>query len=149
MEGQSQVTSPYCTIMLATDGSREARRASMHAIYLARALGIKLYVLYVVDTHRTQTLGIHFAEAVQELKQSGENAIADILAVAKDVGVDAEGILAEGSPGPQVCQVARERKVDLIVVGATGKSALAEILMGSVSRYVTDHAKQPVLVVRS
>ncbi len=144
MEAQS----PYCNLLLATDGSQEARHATAHALYLARALGAKLYVLNVVDTHRTQAMGIHYKDAIQELRAEGEKAVGEVLQIATDLGVGAEGILAEGNPGREICRVAAERGVDVVVIGATGKSGLQEILMGSVSAYVADHARRPVLVVR-
>lgn len=144
-----EAVSPYCTLLVATDGSPESRRAAAHALYLARALGARLIALSVVDTHRAQSLGIYYKEAVQELTRDAEAAVAETVAMAKDAGVEAEEMLAEGSPGPQICRVAADRGADLVVVGATGKTGLQEILLGSVSAYVADHAKRPVLVVRS
>ncbi len=143
-----EIQSPYCNLLLATDGSVEARRATAHALYLARALGAKLHVLNVIDTHRTQALGIHYREAIQELRAEGEKVVGEVVAMASDLGLGAEGTLVEGNPGREICRVAAERGVDVVVVGATGKSGLQEILLGSVSGYVADHARCPVLVVR-
>ncbi|MHB1004479.1 MAG: universal stress protein [Chloroflexota bacterium] len=143
------VSSPYCNLLLATDGSKESRRAMAHGIYLAKALGTKLYILYVVDTHTTQSLGVHFSEGVHELRAEGQRVLDEAVRMAVDLGTAAEGILAEGVPGRVICKIATERQVDIIVIGATGKSGLQEILMGSVSGYVADHARQPVMIVRS
>lgn len=141
--------SPYGTILAGVDGSDAARRAAAHALYLSRALGSKLLVLYVVDTHSTQALGVHYHEAVQELRASGQTAIDEVLDQARELSVNAEAIIADGSPGQQICQVARERQVDLVVMGAKGKSALEEMLLGSVSNFVLHHAQRPLLVVHS
>lgn len=142
-------TKVYCTLLVAVDGSAAARHASAHALYLARDLGAKLYVLYVIDTHHAQSLGIYLHEAIHEMRAEGSQAIDAVLQQAKDLSVGAEGILAEGRPGEEICRVAADRKVDIVVVGAKGRSAVEEVLLGSASEYVLHHAKQPVLVVRS
>lgn len=138
----------YKNLLLATDGSQEARLATAHAAYLAKALGAKLSVLYVVNTHNAQSLGVHFAEAVRELKAEGQQVLDEAVAQAQKAGAMAEGLLVEGTPGRSIVQVAQEREADLIIMGATGKSGFREMLMGSVSGYVADHAKRPVLIVR-
>mgnify|MGYP005846747863 CR=1 FL=1 len=140
--------SPYCTILVGVDGSDTARRAASHALYLARALVSKVLALYVVDTHRTQALGVHYHEAVQELRETGKAALDEVLQQARELKVNAEAIAEEGAPGQQICKVAADNKVDLVVVGARGRSALEEMLLGSVSNYVLHHSGRPVLVVQ-
>ncbi|MEI8402894.1 MAG: universal stress protein, partial [Alcaligenaceae bacterium] len=44
--------------------------------------------------------------------------------------------------------LANKDKVDLIVMGAKGRSGFVDILMGSVAQRVTSSAKQPVLLVK-
>ncbi len=140
--------SPYCTILVAVDGSDTARRAAAHALYLARALTARVVVLYVVDTHHTQVLGMHYQEAVRELRGAGQTALDEVLAEAKELNVNAEPVLAEGAPPRQICQIAGDRQAHLIVIGARGHSQLEDLLLGSVSDYVLHHSQRPVLVVR-
>ncbi len=53
-----------------------------------------------------------------------------------------------GDIGGTVCRIASELHVDVIVVGSHGRSAIARILLGSVSEQIVRHAPCPVLVVR-
>ncbi|GAA5509649.1 universal stress protein [Novipirellula caenicola] len=53
-----------------------------------------------------------------------------------------------GPPGHEIVRLAREKRVDLVLMGATGHSALARVLLGSVSDYVATHADCSTLVVR-
>lgn len=67
---------------------------------------------------------------------------------AKNAGIEAEYIQISGSPGRAICQVARDRQADLIVLGHRGLSGLSEIFLGSVSNYVLHHAPCSVLTVQ-
>lgn len=51
-----------------------------------------------------------------------------------------------GSPPAQIVRVAEEERVDLIVMGAQGKTAAQELLLGSVAHEVMRRATVPVLL---
>ncbi|QEF97848.1 universal stress protein UspE [Stieleria maiorica] len=53
-----------------------------------------------------------------------------------------------GSPGFEITQFAAVEEIDLVVLGAIGRSALLRVLLGSVSEYVAVRAGCSVLVVR-
>jgi nucleotide-binding universal stress UspA family protein len=50
--------------------------------------------------------------------------------------------------GQKIVEMAKEGNFDLVMVGDTGRSAIARMLLGSVSRYVVHHASQSVWVAR-
>jgi nucleotide-binding universal stress UspA family protein len=56
--------------------------------------------------------------------------------------------LAVGRPADAVVRVARERGVDLIVMGTHGRTGLQHVLLGSVAEQVVRLAPCPVLTVR-
>jgi nucleotide-binding universal stress UspA family protein len=63
------------------------------------------------------------------------------------------GILFErkitfGDPGYTIVKFAKDKKFDVIVIGARGRGALKEIFFGSVSNYVLHKSNIPVLVVK-
>ena len=53
-----------------------------------------------------------------------------------------------GSPPRRIVDVARERDIDLIVMGTRGRTGLAHIVMGSVAERVVRLAPCPVLTLR-
>lgn len=139
----------YRKIMVTTDGSDYSFTAGMHAVYLAKSLGAELIVLNVVDTDMAFHAGIHYSESVAQLDQSGKAAVERIEKLAKDHGVAYKGTLIRGEPKSAILQFAAEEKVDCIVMGSIGMSAIERVLVGSVSESVMRHAKCPVLLVRS
>jgi nucleotide-binding universal stress UspA family protein len=91
-------------------------------------------------------------------KMQHESFQAEVQAVKKEFQTyrqkaEAQGIEAEfrydlGSAESLICQLAAEWQSDLIVLGRRGRRGLKEILLGSVSTYVTHHATCSVLVVQ-
>ncbi len=63
-------------------------------------------------------------------------------------GLSAAPIIREGAPGPEIIAEARERRVDMIIVGSRRKSAVARIFLGSVASHVLHHAPCSIEVVR-
>ncbi|MEA5597579.1 universal stress protein [Rivularia sp. UHCC 0363] len=55
---------------------------------------------------------------------------------------------APGSVGSQICQIAEDLNVDLIIIGRKGHNGIAEALLGSVSNHVLHHAPCAILVIQ-
>jgi nucleotide-binding universal stress UspA family protein len=141
-------TTRYRRILVATDGSECSMRAAAHALYLAETLGARLYVLYSVNVQRAFHLGIHFGEAVAELRRFGRDALDAVRRMAEERGLECEEILAEGVPHKTIIRVAEEIGADLIVLGSTGMTSLERALIGSESQKVLLYSERPVLLVR-
>ena len=138
----------YRRILLATDGSDTAELAGRHAVALARQTGATLAACYVVDSHLAFGAGIYQAEALRELRQQGERALAAVGELARGAGLEAETEVSEGRPGEVIVGEAERSGADLIMLGSHGQGALEDILLGSVSQYVVHHAHVPVCIVR-
>lgn len=142
----------YQTLLLGIDASEPAQKALDHALALARVLSARLLVLHIVDTPTARGLNILslnlFSKSISdEIAREGTEAATAAVARARELGIEVEGLAGEGKPGQQICRVAAEHGVDIIVLGATGRSNLEDVILGSVSEYVVDHATCPVLVV--
>jgi nucleotide-binding universal stress UspA family protein len=59
-----------------------------------------------------------------------------------------EEILRIGVPFLEIVKAAKEREVDLIVMGTHGRTGLSHVLIGSVAENVVHHAPCPVLTVK-
>jgi nucleotide-binding universal stress UspA family protein len=69
-------------------------------------------------------------------------------ALARDAGFDPEPRAeVDDPPWRGILRVANEVDAELIVLGSDGRTGLSELIDGSVSHDVAEHARRPVLVI--
>lgn len=139
----------YKKILIPTDGSETAEIAVRHGVELARALGSKVYGLYVIDI--SAFAGIP-TEAIWEsmrglLEEEGRKALDAIEKAAKEANVECEVLLKEGVPAEDIVRTAKDEKVELIIMGTAGRTGLDRFLLGSVAEKVVRTSPCPVMVV--
>ena len=133
-------------ILVAVDGSAFSDLAVDQAISLGDICNSEIFVISVVDLYPEQ---MAVAPALVE-KMSEE--VRQYLDKAKQK-VDQADISCEtivrmgGKPHEFIIEEAKEKEIDLIVMGTHGKSGIKRVLMGSVAQNVIGHAPCPVLVV--
>jgi nucleotide-binding universal stress UspA family protein len=143
------------TILLATDGSDEAKRATEAAVELSKDTGSELHVAYVLPSP-AQLIGHHlYSDEMRESLIGGAEREAErfLKEQAERIGSDgakvAETHLRSGDPDKEILRLAEALEVGLIVIGSRGLGAVSRALMGSVSDSVVRHAHCPVFVVRN
>ena len=133
-------------ILVAVDGSAFSDAAVDQAISLGGICNSEIFVISIVDLYPEQ---MAVAPALVE-KMSEE--VRQYLDKAKQK-VDETNIPCEtivrmgGKPHEFIVQEAKEKEIDLIVMGTHGKSGIKRILLGSVAQSVLGQAPCPVLVV--
>jgi nucleotide-binding universal stress UspA family protein len=139
-------------ILVPTDFSKSSRNALTYGAAFAARFGAEVYLLHVV-----QDLALFIPEAVmvppvvppvEQFVSAARLALERALGELSlpDVRVTPE--VVEGAPFEEIVRYARERDIDLIVMGTHGHTGLAHILMGSVAEKVVRRAPCPVLTVR-
>jgi nucleotide-binding universal stress UspA family protein len=137
------------TILLATDGSREAELACATAIDLAESTNSELHVVTVAPGY--PSYDVRNPAVVDQLRERAEDILNEQAAkIEQEGGQVAEKHLriAERYRAQQIVKVAEDIAAGLIVMGSRGLGGLRRALMGSVSDSVVRHAHCPVLVVR-
>ena len=150
-EGDTLYMSIFPTkILLATDGSREAKLAATTAADLAKGTGSELHVLYVGEAVNpyVEEVGLAGAEAGDFERQARDLLDAEAEGVRAAGGAVEQAHLSRGKVDHAVVTLAEEIGAGLIVLGSRGHGGIRRALMGSVSDAVVRHAHCPVLVVR-
>jgi nucleotide-binding universal stress UspA family protein len=142
-------------ILLATDGSEEARLAAQTSADLAQRTGSQLHLVHVgsVVTHGAGSgvqvgplPGVHQDELDRQAERLLEAEVERMKSSEIEV---AEAHLRRGRADEEVIVLAEETGADLIAVGSKGLGGVRRALMGSVSNSVVRHAHCPVMVVRA
>lgn len=135
-------------ILFATDGSEYSDHAAQMAKeYLDAWPEATLTVLYVTAKEN------YAYDLIPDIVDKSEDQIAkrikqDVLRRFGKRMDKVEFMHKTGHPGITICNTAKERCVDLIMVGSHGKGIIDRALIGSVANGVLHRAHVPVLVVK-
>lgn len=138
----------YQKILLAVDGSENSIRAAKEAVKLAGATdGAEVTIVYVSDYKEDENEVIHDASAM-EFDLARRKKIQPVSEMLDRQKVYYQVEVLHGIPGPTIVKMTQERQFDLVVIGSRGLSPIREVMLGSVSHKVVNHAECPVLVVK-
>lgn len=143
--------SPYTCLLAATDFSPHAERAARMAARLAPTAGLILAHTHEPEMEKRlayakvdKAMGRRYLEAAaRHAAEQLERAVAGLA----EGGIKARGVLREGHPARLLTALIEENGVELVAVGAHGKSAIEAGLLGSTSEHLVGHAPCDVLVV--
>ncbi|PCR91056.1 universal stress protein [Natrinema ejinorense] len=136
----------YQDLLLATDGSDAARRATDHGIELAGELEATLHVLSVSEA------GPQATEKQDRLRSEPDDEAVSAAESAREAagreGVDVTTDIRQGVPQEQIVDYAETNPIDMVIVGTAGRSGLDHLISGSVAEEIVRNAPVPVLTVR-
>lgn len=137
-------------ILIATDGSPEAREAVQFGIELASEQEAEVALLQVIPPVDWTQLdrGALIRPIPEELRRRRATALNEAAQLAAEQGVGVTFEVFPGNPVDEIVAYADSIDADLIVVGSRGRGAVAGALLGSVSQGVLCESRRPVLVVR-
>lgn len=142
------------TILVPTDFSEPSQKALAYARALAGLFEGSLHVLHVVEqpfVHGWTVEGYVAAlpDFREELLRRAHEEMERLFAgddERKTLRVELVG--RAGNPFAEIVRYAKEKEIDLIVMGTHGRGRMAQLLLGSVAEKVVRAAPCPVLTVR-
>jgi nucleotide-binding universal stress UspA family protein len=142
-------------ILLAVDGSEQARVAAEAAAEISASTGSVLHVVFVMPA-ADHLYGHHYysrelQESIREQAEDDSRKFLDeqVGWLEEHGGRVEDTHMAVGRPDAEIVKLAEELGAGLTVVGSRGLGGVRRALVGSVSDSVVRHAHGPVLVVRS
>jgi nucleotide-binding universal stress UspA family protein len=131
-------------ILLPTDGSEDAIRATEAASDLARRCGAELHVVHV--WHDVRGFAHDFVK--RELRRQGQDILDEqVEKIRASGGEVTKAYLRKGRTSNEVIALCKEIDAGLLVVGSRGLGTVRRLLMGSQSEEIVHHAQVPVLVL--
>jgi nucleotide-binding universal stress UspA family protein len=140
-------------ILVPIDFSKHSEVALNYAVALAEKFGAELFLLHVV-----QDLALFIPDAVavappiappvEQFIAAAREALERVTEVNALKSLTVHRDVREGTPFYEIIRFAKEKDVDLVVMGTHGHSGLTHVLLGSVTEKVVRKAPCPVLTVR-
>jgi len=131
-------------IMAAVDGSEPSYRALEHAANLAKNLSAELSVIVVREfiVGRKDVYLVKNNDEIRDIKDK----INEIVLATQEPKTNV--ILVKSKTAAfSILEVAIDKEVDLIVMGASGKGGIGTFFLGSVSQEVLKKSACPVTIV--
>jgi nucleotide-binding universal stress UspA family protein len=142
-------------ILLAVDGSEQARVAAEAAAKISASTGSGLHMVFVMPA-ADHLYGHHLysrnlKESVREQAEDDVRTFLDeqVGQLEQHGGKVEDTHMVVGRPDAEIVKLAEELGAGLTVVGSRGLGGVRRALVGSVSGSVVRHAHGPVLVARS
>ena len=138
----------FSKILHANDGSEHAFNALSLALKIAKQSNAELHMISVEEID-------YLPETMEDVRQETGTAARRFHSVvnrarsmAEESQVKLKTHVVAGHPVRDIVDLARDLKADLLVVGASGHSALYDRMIGSRADRIVHLAPCPVLVVR-
>ena len=141
-------------VLVATDFSETSAVALQYGRELARTFKATLHVVHAVDLlaariPMSQGHGYDLDNLQKEVESSARSAIAELVTDEDRAKLGAqEAVVSALSPADAILDYARDRTIDVIVIGTHGRTGLSRLVMGSVAEKIVRGAPCPVLTVR-
>ena len=140
-------------ILVATDGSKHALHAVKYAANLIRLLRSTSNPITLISVHddaglRPAKSFVGSDRVADYLRELSEKELKPARRLLNAAGIKHDMVIRTGHIAQEIVDCANDGRYDLIVMGAKGRSAIADLLLGSVAQRVLATAKQPVILVK-
>jgi nucleotide-binding universal stress UspA family protein len=135
-------------ILVAVDGSKHSDAAFDVATDIAQKYSSQLFILHVFQGG-TGSGTLVSSEFEDDMRSVGQQILDSYEAKAKQKGLqNVRMFLQEGDAAKRIMETANEIDCGLLLMGSRGRGGFKELLLGSVSHKVTNHADCSVLMVK-
>jgi len=138
----------FTKILHANDGSDHAFNALKLALRIAKKDAAELHMVSVEERGHMPELAEESDRITEATTLRFDKTLQRARALAEESHIRLRTHLLTGHPVRNIIELASDLKADLIIVGASGHSALYDRMIGSRAQKILHHATCPVLVVK-
>jgi len=136
-------------VLIATDFSHQSGATLNYGLDFAHLYGAQAEIVYVMPTEDYVIAG---PDGILAAKEAARRDVLELKTRLRqcrafDEDADYHVSMLEGSVTECLLQCAREKKIDLIVVGTHGRGGLGKMILGSVAEKVFRQSPVPVLTI--
>ena len=137
-------------ILCPIDHSDCSKEALKYAVTFAMKDEAKLYLLHIIDIRSFNDSVVAMSQQIPDEETLEMLRIKLLDCIPEEIRDDmnVEAIVVQGIPFAEIISTAREKDIDMIVIGSHGRTGLKHMMLGSVSEKVVRKAPCPVLTVR-
>lgn len=139
-------------ILVATDGSKNARKALQKARKIAENMDAEVAIISVAkDVITNPYLTIEYSVVKSNQKdfvELAEEILAEALKEFDAFEGKVETKLLRGDPADSIVEESKSGDYDLIIMGSRGLGTFSRTILGSVSHKVLNHSNTDVLIVK-
>jgi nucleotide-binding universal stress UspA family protein len=140
-------------ILLAVDGSKASlgavKKVIDHAGQFRDAPRIELLTVHrPVPPVRGLGAGVGKSQLERYYQEEGEKALAAAKKLLDGAGMPYQAQVLVGDPAETIVKHCRKTRCDLVALGAKGRSALGDMLLGSTASKVLHLSEVPVLLIK-
>lgn len=146
----------YRKIMVAVDFSEHSMASVRHGAQLARDLGAELLLVNVINQRdvdmlkqvATRAPEFQFKEHLEAIEQERQARFRQILLQPECAGLKIKTSVRIGVPFEELLEAIASKNVDLLVMGAKGRSNVVGVMVGSCAQKLFRRSPVPVLSIR-
>ncbi len=142
----------FTNILVPYDGSKPSIRAFKIALDMAKKHGSKLKVVTFIGEADVGAWYIDVKlnkEIMKKAKNFSKKYLSRLEDMAKKEGVRiSSDVIETDSIVKELLSFTKSKKIDLIVMGASGRGRFDKLMLGSIANGVSQRAKCPVLIIK-
>jgi nucleotide-binding universal stress UspA family protein len=136
------------SILIATDFSEASEKALRYSLALARFYGSELCFAHVVSSLGPAMAGPGAIAACEEaVSREAADLEESLIQTGVLTGIQHKFIVRRGELWPELQEIIRQERADLLVVGTHGRHSIAKLFFGSIAEQIFRQADCPVLTL--
>jgi nucleotide-binding universal stress UspA family protein len=136
-------------VLVPIDFSERSLEAFETALSFTKRTGAQLHLVHIYEPDYPLTTVMAMPIVLPPV-QVAQGVRRHLKQLAKKYGIElrsGNAHAAEGRPFEEICRIAREQKIDLIVAATRGNTGMKHLLLGSTAERIVRYSPCPVLVV--